>query len=105
MAPLDLRQRTDGQITTLSPYGELDLSSAPQLEAAVERLCTDPAHEVILDLSGLTFVDTAGVSTLLSCRQLFEESDCGFWVMSPRRSVRRILQRYGLVESKLFGDG
>jgi anti-sigma B factor antagonist len=105
MSSLDLRERSEGEITTLAPCGELDLSSAPKLEAAVQRLCADPTHEVILDLSNLTFVDTAGVSTLLTCRRLFEESDCGFWVMSPRKSVRRVLQRYGLVESTLFGNG
>ena len=99
MSTLELRERRAGEITTLAARGELDLSTAPQLEAAVERLCADRAHDVILDLSGLALVDTAGMSTLVACKRLFDESDCGFWVMSPRAPVRKVLERCGLLHN------
>jgi anti-anti-sigma factor len=95
---LELKERSEGDITTLAVCGELDLASAPTLQAAVKRLCADPAHDVILDLSDLVFLDTAGVRTLFDCQRLFQESDCGFWMMSPRAPVRRVLQRYGLLD-------
>ena len=102
---LELRERREGELTTLAPCGELDVSTAPELKEALERLCADPTHEVILDLSGVSSLDTAGVNELFACKQLFDESDCGFWVMSPRAPVRWVLERHGLVRSMRFGNG
>lgn len=99
MSTLELRERRAGEVTTLAARGELDVSTAPELEAAVQRLCADPAHDLILDLSGLALVDTAGMSALGTCKRLFDESDCGFWVMSPRAPVRRVLEQCGLLQS------
>ena len=102
---LELREVSEGAITTLAALGELDLSTAPKLEAAVERLCADPAHDVILDLSGVSFIDTSGASALVACKRLFDESDCGFWVMAPDALVRNVLERYGLMHAARFANG
>jgi anti-sigma B factor antagonist len=101
---LDLRERTEGEITTLAPRGELGVSTAPELKAALERLCADPTHDVILDLSDVSSVDAAGANELLACKRLFDESDCGFWVMSPHAPVRLVLERHGLLHSLRFDN-
>jgi anti-sigma B factor antagonist len=98
MTHLALKRQDEGRITTLTPVGTLDIASAPSLERAVHELCheEEPA-QVILDLSDVSFIDTAGVRAILRCRRVFEERDCGFWVMSPQASVRRILDRCGVL--------
>jgi anti-sigma B factor antagonist len=99
MAQLDLREQKNGQTTTLALSGELDFATAPELEAAVRRLCTSElGDEVILDLSALSFVDTTGVRAILTCKQLFDEHECGFWLISPRTRARQILERYGVLD-------
>ena len=104
-AQLDLQERKEGRTTTLFLAGEVDLSSAPELEGAVRRLCrSDIPDEVILDLSDVSFIDTAGVRVIVACKQLFDAHDCGFWLMSPSAPARQILERYGLLDLLPLGE-
>jgi anti-anti-sigma factor len=46
--------------------GELDIASAPELEAELLRRLADPAcREVVLDLRPVTFIDSSGLRSLL----------------------------------------
>ena len=45
--------------------GELDLSGCPDLELALEDAEETPAARIIIDLEGLTFIDSIGLRTLL----------------------------------------
>jgi len=48
----------------LTLEGELDLYGAPEIEKALEAIGPDVA-EVIVDVRGLTFVDSSGIRSLL----------------------------------------
>jgi anti-sigma B factor antagonist len=45
--------------------GPLDLATAPQLRACIERRHADPHQRLQIDLSGITFCDSTGLSTLI----------------------------------------
>jgi anti-sigma B factor antagonist len=45
--------------------GELDLLSAPGLQQHLDEVLSEPHERVMLDLNGLEFVDSAGVSVLI----------------------------------------
>lgn len=49
--------------------GDLDLASAPRLEAALDRATRIGLANVIADLGAVTFVDSASLGTLLACAQ------------------------------------
>jgi anti-sigma B factor antagonist len=105
MSALDLQEEREGWTVTLSASGELDFATAPELEVAVRRLClSDPPHEVILDLNDVSFIDITGVRTILTCKQLFDERQCGFWVMSVRARAHEVLERYGLLDQLPLGE-
>ena len=55
-------EHLDGTVT-LRPSGELDLATAPVLERALDGLIHGD-HAVVLDLSGLTFADCAGLEPI-----------------------------------------
>ena len=76
--------------------GPLTASNEAIFQNAMRR--EDPADTVILDLSDLAFVDTVGVRAILKCRQIFEETECGFWLMGARAPVRRTLARCGVLD-------
>ncbi len=44
---------------TLELAGELDIATAPDLEATILSLCVDGVGEIVLDLSKLELVDSA----------------------------------------------
>ena len=44
--------------------GELDMATSPELTSAVESLASTASKRVVVDLSGVTFLDSTGVSAL-----------------------------------------
>jgi len=48
--------------------GELDLASAPALTDRIARAADDPTREVVVDLSGVSFMDGAGLDALLTAQ-------------------------------------
>ena len=51
---------TDG-LALVCPSGELDVASAPALRTALARLLGGDHRSLVMDLSGLTFSDCAGL--------------------------------------------
>ena len=45
--------------------GELDMASAPSLAEVFDSLQHDDTAEIVVDLRGLTFLDSTGLATLL----------------------------------------
>jgi anti-anti-sigma factor len=75
--------------------GELDIATAPELAAMLERLRTH-RHPVVLDLDGVTFMDSTGLTTLMDA---WLESERDGWVFSVRAAspaVRRVVELAGI---------
>jgi anti-anti-sigma factor len=64
-AGLTVRVEQDGEALVVSAMGELDLVNASTLEAALRKAIAGDASGVILDLGGVTFVDSAGLRMVL----------------------------------------
>jgi anti-anti-sigma factor len=93
-AQLFLHEQLDGGLVSLRPAGELGAGTAALLEEAVKRLCDEQRQGVLLDLGRVTFIDTAGVRTVLKCRQLFAEHDCRLWMVGLDAPIRRVMKGY-----------
>jgi anti-anti-sigma factor len=78
--------------------GELDIQSAPQLEQALLR--EHPAgRRVVLDLGGLSFMDSTGLRVLLRARTAADE---GGWEIRMRNvppTIRRLFDMTGVHEA------
>jgi len=53
----------------VTPIGELDIYTVPLFRKVVLKLEGDRRHELILDLSRLTFIDSSGLSSLIEIFQ------------------------------------
>src|SRR4051812_1794758 len=73
----------------LVPPAELDLSSAPRF--LDEVLAHDPDHEIVIDMSGVVFCDSTGISALLSARRHVDERQGTLTLRRPAPPVRRVL--------------
>ena len=58
------RERDTAHVRTI---GELDIASAPVLAAQVAELRQAGCRHVVIDLSGLQFMDSTGLRFLLEC--------------------------------------
>jgi anti-sigma B factor antagonist len=91
-------QTADAHI--LSVRGEIDLSTASSLEQAVVTAVDQAAHAVVvLDLSGVDFLSSAGISALLKAKQYGDDRNTALRLVVPEGGVmRRSLQITGLLD-------
>jgi len=57
-----------GRDAVVAISGELDLDTAKRLREHLDEL-VDAGAEIAIDASGVTFIDSAGLTTLLAARQ------------------------------------
>jgi anti-anti-sigma factor len=76
--------------------GELDISALSCIIETLDHL--DPCGDLELDLSGLTFMDSAGVHVLVYVAALVEPTG-RLRLVGPTRQVRRVLDLSGIAKS------
>lgn len=86
-----------GRVTVMV-NGELDLGSASALHREVHALLALPVESIVLDLSGLEFVDSSGVRTLNDLRVAAAEHRIPFSVGPISPAVRKLLELTGMTE-------
>lgn len=77
-ARMEIREHAQGANLVMSLEGELDISTVPLLERQVAAIGERPTT-LILDLSGLTFMDSSGLRLLI---QLNERAQREAWKLS-----------------------
>jgi anti-anti-sigma factor len=82
--------------------GELDMASAPSMEAALAHVCTDDTSVVRLDLSKLGFIDSSGIRAVLAAKQLCAEHGCGFLVVPGQAQVQRAFALTGVLNQLIL---
>ena len=58
-------RHTDGETIILTLHGDLDLHSAEDLRSALRRLIDGPVSRVVIDLGGVAFCDSVGLSAFV----------------------------------------
>jgi anti-sigma B factor antagonist len=76
--------------------GELDVVSAPELKQHLAVVLAESHDRVMLDLNGLTFVDSAGVSVLIRAKQTAETSGRTLVLRRPTEQLERVFALVGL---------
>lgn len=79
----------------VSVVGEIDPHTAGTLTEALDALTSGdeaPPERVVLDLSGVTFVDSSGLRVLLTASERMAEKQITFTLRSPSEAVHRLLE-------------
>ena len=88
---------SDGDAVTVSPVGELDLATAPLLEAELRR--TAGSRELVVDLRRLTFIDSSGVHLLLRWAGDSARRRREFRVIPGAERVQLVLAMTGVLDT------
>lgn len=103
MAELDGGRAADAAIRTgsdptgtpiVTVSGDLDISNADALDAAVTSITATSPERLIFDLSGLRFIDSAGITVLLGAAAKVNDVR----IRKPSPAVRRVVELTGLDE-------
>ena len=67
---MDIAQEYIGDVIVVSPADRLDGGSGPALQGLIERIFEGGGRKVLIDLSGVTYVSSIGLSACLEGAQL-----------------------------------
>lgn len=79
--------------------GDLDVATIGPVRQQVFDLIGSGATDLVLDLSGVTFMDSSGITLLLQCR-----ARATLVIRAPSTAVRRILALTGVAELLTISD-
>jgi anti-sigma B factor antagonist len=87
--------REGEKATVVAVEGEVDMSTAPQFD---HYLCALVDRDVVVDLSGVAFLDSSGVSALVHVLHAFEARGRTMRVVGERDNVRTVFEVTGVYD-------
>jgi anti-anti-sigma factor len=89
-----------GTVVRAALAGELDLSNAAHLESVVSDVVPNDSTGMILDLTGLTYIDSAGIRLLLTLVGRFRWRGQRLALLAPDGCrARRVIELAGAQEA------
>jgi anti-anti-sigma factor len=102
--PLTIDASREGDVAVLVLRGELDPHTAPRLRAQIDSAVDDGAHDVVLDLAGLGFIDSSGLRVIISAHKEAGERGGRLVLRSPSPTAKRLLDITGLLGHIEIGE-
>lgn len=90
MTILDVHEEGSEGFAHLSLRGELDLSTVPKVEEALRRVEESRPAVIVLDLGGVTFLDSTGLRMVVTADQRARAEDRRLAVVRGPESVQRV---------------
>jgi anti-sigma B factor antagonist len=98
---LCIRPGDGGTIMAIS--GEVDVGTEAQLQQSLLRIIRERPARLMLDVSGVSFMDCAGLRALLVTRRRAEMRGVFLRLIATSAAVRRIIELTGAQEALAMG--
>lgn len=105
MYDLEVQLDTIGAVAVLRVRGAADIASAPALGVRAAELIRRREHDVVVDLSEVTFLDSTGLSVLLNINRRATRAGLVSVVICPPGSTRTPIRIARLEETLRVFDG
>ncbi len=89
---LSIRTTPNGTTMTVTLEGTCDLATAPELKAALQPLLPPEVQDLVIDVSGLEFIDSTGLGVILGAMRRLRENGGGLRIAGAAGTVRRVLE-------------
>ena len=89
----------DASVPVLAPTGDLDLHTSRDLSARLGEMAGAPAGDAVLDLTGLSFIDSVGLGVVLKAVNRFSRQGKRLVLVVPETgNVSRLIDFAGMRE-------
>jgi anti-sigma B factor antagonist len=95
---LAISQREDGAIPIVLVEGEIDIAVAPQLRNHLESLLDGGNASIVVDLSGVSFLDSTALGVLISTLKRCHASEGELCLVATDPQVLRVFEITGLTD-------
>ncbi|GAA3616457.1 STAS domain-containing protein [Streptomyces chitinivorans] len=96
MSPLKITTRNATTGPVLGITGELDYASAAGLRELLPTLALRPGQRLVLDLAGMDFCDSSGITALIAARNHAHAARADIALAAVPANTLRILRIVGL---------
>jgi anti-sigma B factor antagonist len=83
--------RSAGEYTILELRGDVDLSCSPDARRQILE-CLEDGRHLLIDLSGVTYIDSSGVASLVEGYQTAKKKSLRFGLVSVSSAAMGVLQ-------------
>jgi anti-sigma B factor antagonist len=104
LAELSMTTVRTGPVQTITLVGELDLASADTVQDELIRAEATDARTILLDLAGLSFLDSSGIRLLIAAVGRSQADSSRLVIRRPPENVRRVLRVAGVDDRLPFSD-
>jgi len=91
---------TDG-IILLTVKGFLDAHTYEELEKVLDELFDANSYKIVVDLSGLDYISSAGAGVFIGAIGTIQENDGNIILLKPSPNVREVFDLLGLSQNRL----
>lgn len=96
MSRLSVHTRTTPAGPVIQLAGELDHDSTPEIRELLPQLVFEQGQQLVIDLSGITFCDSSGISVLIAARNVALAAHSTIVLAAVPERVGRIFGVVGL---------
>ncbi|QYU67120.1 STAS domain-containing protein [Leptolyngbya sp. 15MV] len=89
---IKVRSETIDGATIISPEGDIDLSRSPVLRASLRQAQSARPRRLVVDLSGVDYMDSSGVATLVEALQHARRGNTRMVLCGMKDRVRSIFE-------------
>lgn len=101
---LSMTSERDGSTHVIALFGELDLAVADSVERELRRVETTDASVIVVDLSGLTFMDSTGARLVWQADVRSRAGANRLRLRRGPRAVQRVFEISGVADLLPFTD-
>jgi anti-sigma B factor antagonist len=101
---LIIRSERDGHAHVVRLIGELHMSTAPTFDAELKRVEATHVGEIIVDLSGLTFIGSDGLKVLIHANARSRDGGNRLTLLRGTAEVQSTFETAGLLSRLPFAE-
>jgi anti-anti-sigma factor len=89
---IEISSVSDGTPVLVALAGEMDIVSSRKFTEAVFELEKEAPDRIVVDLAGLTFIDSSGINVLVQAARTIEARGGSIVLAAPSRHVRHVFE-------------
>jgi anti-anti-sigma factor len=90
-------KHTEPGVVTISPVGSIDANTYEQLDQKIAEVLAKPLDTLILDLTGVTFITSSGVGTIVKARENLTKKNRDLATVNAKPQVWKVFEIMSLL--------
>ena len=89
---MKIQKKTKGDTAILYVEGDIDFSTLSVLKETFESTLTGPAKKIILNIAKVSYLDSAGLASLLEAMQKSAAAGKSFLIAEPTEKAKELFE-------------